>query len=166
MRAQDWSRFLVESSLSSSPILSPSLYPPSCWCSPVTLPQLIWYVCVPSGAAGRAKSPNSGPRSRCPSVVQSWVQCVRVCSGFGSCFETGVAWKRARLGQCHNLSTIAGHRSTNRVTADFPRHRRRSPTASPPHAAQLRSTLNDFQRSNDSERSQALAFQTAFTAAR
>lgn len=77
--------------------------------SPVTLPRFSWYVCMPSGAADRAKSSN--PRTRdsetwIPPVVQSWVQCVRVCSGFGSCFNNRRGLQRARLGQLNCQASL------------------------------------------------------------
>lgn len=91
MRAQDWSRFLPDSSLSS---LSFSLS--GSWCSPVTLSRLSWYVCVPSGAAGRAKSqnPRTTAETRSPPLFS------RGCSACECAVVSGAASTPAWPGAC------------------------------------------------------------------
>lgn len=66
--------------------------------------------CAPGGASKRSRSRRTPSTTGRDDHLQSWVQCVRVCSGPESCCERP-AWLgvRAKLGQCYPRSLLRRH---------------------------------------------------------
>lgn len=85
--------------------------------------------CAPGGASKRSRSRRTPSTTDGDYHLQSWVQCVRVCSGPESCCERP-AWLgvRAKLGQCHPRSSPSSSLSAlSAGTAWERRHPRDSP---------------------------------------
>lgn len=68
-----------------------------------------WW-CAPGGASKRSRSRRTPSTTDCDDHLQSWVQCVRVCSDFENCCERPAwLWVRTKLDQCHSRSSLCHH---------------------------------------------------------